>query len=113
MARVVIIESLKDETLKKFKKESKTVFKLMYSLRENPQKEKTLGSVGGILIKELKYKNFRFYFLTDGFHFKCLGEEDLTEILFRFVRMSDKKQQQKVIDEIKLVLTKIGPSGFV
>ena len=30
---------------------------LMYSLCENPKKGKLLGSVGGILIKELKYKD--------------------------------------------------------
>ena len=113
MARVEIIESLKNDILKKFKVESKIIFRLMYSLSENSKKGKLLGSVGGIVIKELKYKNFRFYFITDGFKLKFLSENELSDLLLMFVRMSDKKYQQKVIDEIKEILRKIGPSGFV
>ena len=54
MAKVSIAESLKDEILKKFKGESKIVFRQMYSLADNPHKGKLLGQVGGIVIKELK-----------------------------------------------------------
>ena len=32
-------------------------------MEENPNKGKLLGNVGGIVIKEIKYKNFRFYFV--------------------------------------------------
>lgn len=112
MARVEIIKSLKNKILKKFKKESKKIFKLMSSLEENPKKGKLIGSVGGIVIKELKYKSFRFYFITDGFKLKILSKEELTDLLMRFVRMSDKKSQQKIINEIRKILIKIGPSGF-
>ncbi len=112
MARVVIVESLKNEILKKFKKESKSIFKLMLSLKDNPNKGKLLGSVGGIVIKELKYKNFRFYFLADGFKLKILSKEALADLLLKFVRMSDKKYQNKVIKEIKEILIKLGPSAF-
>ena len=62
MVQVTILETLKDEILKKFKGESKIIFKQMYSLVENPHKGKPLGNVGGIVIKELRYKSFRFYF---------------------------------------------------
>jgi hypothetical protein len=79
----------------------------MYSLQKEPKKGKLLTSVGGILIKELKYKNFRFYFLVEGHNLKILSEEELTELLIRFVRMSDKKSQQKIIDEIREALIKI------
>ena len=114
MAKVTIFRDLKNEILKKFKKESKKIFRLMYSLRENPKKGKLLGNVGGIVIKELKYKSFRFYFITDGHKLKLFDTESLTEILIRFVRMSHKKDQQKVINEIKDVLRKIGKQkGFV
>ena len=112
MARVEITENLKNEILHKFKSESKTIFKLMLSLKETPHKGKPLLNVGGIVIKELKYKNFRFYFLVDGYKLKVLSQEQLTDLLLRFVRMSDKNQQQKVINEIKQVLITIGSEGF-
>lgn len=112
MARIEIVESLYVEIEKKFKQEGHAILDLMYSLEDNPKKGKTLGTIGGILIKELKYKNFRFFFLVDGFKLKILSEEELTDLLLIFVRMSDKKHQQKIIDEIKQILIRIGPSGF-
>jgi hypothetical protein len=112
MARVIIPKSLEDEINKKFKGESVDIFELMYSLEENPHKGKPLGNVAGIIIKELKYKNYRFYFITDGYKLKVLSKEQLTDLLIKFVRMSDKDSQQKTIDEIRNVLIKIGPKGF-
>jgi hypothetical protein len=113
MAKVVILEKLKDEILKKFKEESKIIFKQMYSLEQNPNKGKALGSVAGIVIKKLKYKSLRFYFITDGYKLKIMNQEKLADLLIRFVRMSDKKEQQKTIDEIREILIKIGPEGFI
>ena len=112
MAQVTILETLKDEILKKFKGESKIIFKQMHSLAENPQKGKSLGHVGGVVIKELKHKNFRFYFITDGHKRKIMDGSKLVDLLIRFVRMSDKKNQQKVIDEIKHVLRNFGEEKF-
>ena len=112
MVKIEIVESLFEEIEKKFKEEASKIFDLMESLKDNPKKGKLLGTIGGIIIKELKYKNFRFYFLTDGFKLKYLNKEYLNDLLLRFVRMSDKKHQQDVINEIKHILTIIGPSGF-
>lgn len=112
MARVIIINGLKNDVLKKFGKESKKIFKLMHSLGDNPRKGKLLGRVGGIVIKEIKYKSFRFYFVTDGYKLKFFSGEDLTNMLIKFVRMSDKKSQQKTIDEIKGILRKFGEEKF-
>ena len=112
MAKVIISKELKDDILKKFKEESKKIFKLMHSFGENPKKGKSVGQVGGILIKELKYKSFRFYCITDGFKLKILNLEELSDLLIKFVRMSDKKDQQKVINEIKGVLRKVGKDAF-
>ena len=112
MAKVVISESLKDEILKKFKQESKKIFHLMYSLEENPKKGKPIGQVGGILIKELKYGSFRFYFISDSFKLKILNTEELSDLLIKFVKMSDKDDQQKIINEIKELLKKLGQEGF-
>ena len=112
MVKVTILETLKDEILKKFKGESKIIFKQMYSLAENPNKGKLLGNVGGILIKELKYKSFRFYFISDGYKLKIMDESKLVDLLIRFVRMSDKKDQQETIEEIRKILINLGLKGF-
>ncbi len=112
MAKVEIVESLYEAIEKKFKREAHKIIDLIESLEELPNKGKILGSVGGILIKEIKYKNFRFYFLVDGFKLKFLSENELKDLLLRFVRMSDKKHQQETINEIRIILTKIGPEGF-
>jgi len=108
MAKVSIAESLKDEILRKFKEESKIIFRQMHSLSDSPNKDKSLGHVGGILIKELKYKNFRFYFITDEYKLKIMNSSKLADLLIRFVRMSDKKHQQQTINEIKNILIKLG-----
>lgn len=112
MAKVEIAESLFAEINKKFKHDSVEVLEHLRSLESSPYKGKILGTVGAIIIKELKYSGFRFYFITDGFKIKCLEEEKLIDLLLRFVRMSDKNHQQETINEIKHVLRVIGPGGF-
>ena len=37
----------------------------------------------------------------------------LSDLLIRFVRMSDKKDQQKTINEIKKILAIFGPDGLI
>ena len=66
MAKVEIVRSLFEEIKKKFKAESYEIIDLLESLETSPNKGKLLGTIGGIAIKELKYNNFRFYFITDG-----------------------------------------------
>ena len=88
------------------------IIELLMSLKQSPSKGKTLGVAAGLTIKELKYKSFRFYFITDGFKLKCLNEEGIVDLLIKFVRMSDKKTQQKTINEIKKILQILSPSGF-
>lgn len=112
MARIEIVESLYSQIEVTFKGEGHKVLDLISSLEENPHKGKIVGVVGGIVVKELKYKNFRFYFLADGFKLKIYSKDQLLDELLKFVRMSNKKYQQKTIDEIKIILKSIGPSGF-
>jgi hypothetical protein len=112
MARVIITRKLEEEINKRFKRESIKIFELIYSLKENPKKGKEIGNVGSILIKELRYESFRFYFITDGHKLKFLKQEELSDLLIKFVRMSDKKSQQKVINEIKNVLRSLGEKAF-
>ena len=112
MAKVIITKSLEEEINKKFKQESIEIFSLMHTLEDNPKKGKEIGNVGNIIIKELKYNKFRFYFLTDGYKIKFLKIEELKDLIIKFVRMSDKKSQQNVIEDIKRVLRNIGEGGF-
>lgn len=112
MVEIIITKSLEKEIDKKFKKESVKVVKLIYSLKKNHRKGKVVGQIGGILIKELKYKNFRFYFIIDGYNIKFLEIEKLRDLIIKFVRMSDKKTQQKIINDIKYILRNLGEDGF-
>ena len=112
MAKVEIVRSLFEDIKKKFMGESHEIIDLMESLENNPTKGKLLGSIGGVVIKELKYKSFRFYFITDGYKLKFYDEQMLADVLIRFIRMSNKKYQQKTIDEIKKILVNFGPIGF-
>jgi hypothetical protein len=112
MAKVIITNELEEEINNKFKGESVKIFELIYSLEENPKKGKPVGHIGTIVIKELRYEKFRFYFVTDGHRVKFLEISELKNLLIRFVRMSDKKAQQKTIEEIKEILRKFGEDGF-
>ncbi len=112
MVEVEIVNSLFEEIESTFKREASTVFDLIESLKDNPGKGKPLGVVGGIVIKEIRFRSFRLYFITDSFKLKFLDERTLSNLLIRFVRMSSKKHQQKTIDEIKTILRNIGTGGF-
>jgi len=108
MAKVDISESLLEEIEKNFKGESHEIIDLLETLEDNPKKGKFIAQVGGIAVKELKYNSYRSYFITDNYKIRFFKIEDLKDLLIKFVRMSDKKTQQKVIDEIKEVLRKLG-----
>jgi len=112
MAKVVITESLKEGIFRKFKNESLEIFMLMKSLEHSPSKGKALGNVAGVVIKELKYKKFRFYFITDGHVLKFGTDDELAGLLIKFVRISDKKDQLKVITEIKNIIASMGFDSF-
>ena len=108
MVEIIIPLELEEKINKKFKGESIRVFKLLYSLKENPRKGKELAQINKISIKELKYKSFRFYFLVGGYKLKILEERDLVDLLIKFVAMSHKKEQQQTIEQIKDFLRKFG-----
>ncbi len=112
MAKVEIVQTLLDEIKAKFKGESHKIIDLLETLEENPHKGKAVGHVGGIAIKELKYSSFRFYFILDEHKLKIFSKEELEDLLIRFVRMSDKKTQQKTIDEIKSILRNLEKEDF-
>ena len=108
MVRVIITDLLVKEIIRRFKGESEKIFVFLKSLEKHPKKGKSLSNVGGVSIKELKHGKYRFYFITDGHMLKFASEDELATLLIKFVRMSEKKDQQKVIDEIKGVLKSFG-----
>ena len=112
MAIVYILSSLEKKIQKKFKKESIEIFSLLLSLEHEPKRGKEIGHIGNIAIKEIKYKKFRFYFVTDKYKIKFLSVEELKDVIIKFVRMSEKKDQQQTIEEIKTVLRNLGDEGF-
>lgn len=112
MAKVKIIKSLLEEIIRKFGGKAHEIIDLLETLEKDPKKGKPLGNVGGMIIKEIRYEGYRFYFITDGYKIKVLSNDELSDLLIKFVRMSDKKEQQKVIDEIKKILRAIGETGF-
>jgi hypothetical protein len=112
VAKVKIIKSLLEEIIRKFGGKAHEIIDLLETLEKDPKKGKPLGNVGGMIIKEIRYEGYRFYFITDGYKIKVLSNDELSDLLIKFVRMSDKKEQQKVIDEIKKILRAIGETGF-
>ncbi len=106
--KVEITKELQKEINKKFKKESIKIMEYFYSLKETPLKGKTLTQIEGIVLKELKYKSFRFYFICDGEKLKLITIGEVTDIIFKFIKMSKKNDQDKVIGEIKDLLRKLG-----
>ena len=103
---------LREEIFSRFKAESEAIFQRMKQLESQPARGKPLGSAGGIVIKELKYQKFRFYFITDGHVLKFGSADELASLLIKFVKMSDKKDQQKTIEIIKNILKSLGFEGF-
>ncbi len=112
MAKIEIVKSLFEDIKKKFNGKSHKIIDLMENLEQNPNKGKLLGNIAGILIKEIRYNSFRFYFITNGYKLKFVNASGLNDILIRFIRISDKKNQQKIINEIKKVLANIWFDAF-
>jgi hypothetical protein len=112
MIKIIIMNSLRDGIYNTFKKDSLKIYSLLEGLKENPKKGKVLGNVENINIREIKYKTYRFYFVLDGHKLFLFNKNNINEILIRFVRMSKKNNQEKVINEIKWILKKISEEGF-
>jgi hypothetical protein len=112
MVEVIILPSLEEEINNKFGSKSVEVLELLHSLKDNPHKGKPLATVGNVLIKEIRYESFRFYFTTNRYILKIMDQSKLEELLIKFVRMSNKKTQQKTIDEIRYILKSLGEKGF-
>ncbi len=107
IVKVTISKNLRNTIYKKFKKDSAKVYSLISSLKENVHKGKYLGRVSNIIIKELKYKTYRLYFIIDEGKLMLFEKGELKELLIRFLEISKKNEQQQTIDKIKLILRKV------
>ncbi len=113
MTEIIITQSLAKKLKKLFgSDELRIIVSLMRSLKDTPRKGKALASVGGVLIKELKYKKFRLYFITNGYILKFGTADEFMALLIKFIDVSDKKDQQKNIDKIKSVLESLSFNDF-
>lgn len=104
MIKIIILNSLRDQIYKTFKKDSVKVYKLLRSLKQNPGKGKVLGHAGDISIRELKYRSYRFYYIINANRLILFCSKKIEELLIEFIAMSKKNNQQEVIDEIKAML---------
>jgi hypothetical protein len=108
MAKVIVTKALRDEILAKFKEQSAEIVALLETLEEQPHKGKAVGHYDTIVIKEVKYNKFRFYFITDGHILKFGTTDELAALIIKFVRMSEKKDQKRTIEEVKRTLQTMG-----
>ena len=104
---------IKDINKRLSKKQADAVFLHIYSLEGNPFKGDVLSVVGSVVLKEICFESFRFYFIHSQNVMKCIGVDELKAEIFKFIAMSDKsKEQQKVINRIKKDLKKFGYDWF-
>lgn len=113
MIQVKLSPILIKKVRKTFKNKAKKIFHWMCQLKENPNRGKFVASIGFVELRELKYENsFRFYFFTNQKLVKVLEEDELQSMIIKFVEMSKKKEQQKIINKLKEDLKKYGFDWF-
>ena len=105
--KIIILNRLRNDIFKTFKKDALKVYSLIEELNQNPNKGKILGHVGSISIRELKYKSFRFYFILDAYKLSLFNNSELKELLVKFIEMSKKNNQKKMIQEIRFILSNL------
>lgn len=102
MVKVVIDVRLQKKLEKKFNKaELNDLKQLFLSLQDNPFQGDFLHTFGSFVLKEKKYKSFRFYFLHSKKLLVIKDIADLKDEVIRFIEMSKKNNQQRVIDKLK------------
>jgi len=112
MAKVLVDSKLVIKIDKKFRNKSLEVISWLRELEKNPKKGDLLRRVDNTAIKEIKFRGFRFYFIVNNYRIKVLKIEELTEELIKFVEMSNKQDQNRVIDKIERRLRAVGFEGY-
>ena len=105
---VRIDDSLVKKLEKRFNKnELKELKKIFLSLQDNPYQGDLVYSFGNFVLKEKKYKTFRFYFLHSRKILIIKDLEELKDEIIRFIEMSKKNNQQRIIDKLKEMMNKL------
>ena len=108
MVVVRIDDSLVKKLEKKFKPtDLKEIKKLFFSLQENPFQGDLLYTFGSFVLKEKKYKTFRFYFIHSKTILIIKDVDKLKDEIIRFIEMSKKNDQKRVIDKLKGMLKEL------
>lgn len=101
MARVIITRTLKERILKRFGGEAETIFSKMHRLGRTPKGGKALTKIGSLMLGEIRFRGYRFYYVTDAYKVKFLSVHELEDLIIRFVEYFDKKHQHKTIEKLK------------
>ena len=107
MIQIVILNSLRNDIYKTFKKGALKIYALIEKLKVNPNQGKVLGHVGSMSIRELRYTSFRFYYILDGNKLRLFNQSKIRELLIQFIAMSKKNDQQKTIREIYELIERV------
>ncbi|MBW2998785.1 hypothetical protein KY321_04555 [Candidatus Woesearchaeota archaeon] len=98
--------------LKDFKKylskpQQEDIINRINSFKDNFNQGKLITQIGLIQLKEIKLNKFRIYFLIDKNIIKVVKKEEVESII-KFISISTKKNQQKIINKIKENLRDFG-----
>ena len=99
------------EFIKELKKHtSKTQAKLLVKklALTSPSEGDFVAMISSIVIREKRLKSFRFYFIIKDTKKHIVTEEEIKNLIIKFVALSKKNNQQEVIDKLKEDLRKFG-----
>ncbi|MFH1409138.1 MAG: hypothetical protein ABIH34_04485 [Nanoarchaeota archaeon] len=108
----MVIVRIDDSLVKKLeirfnKKELGELKRLFLSLQDNPHQGDLLYAFGNFVLKEKKYKTFRFHFLHSRKILVIKDVQKLKDEIIRFIEMRKKNDQQQVIDKLKEMMNRI------
>lgn len=73
----------------------------MHRLGRTPKSGKALTKIGSLMLGEIRFRGYRFTYVTDAHKVKLLSVYELEDLIIRFVEYFDKKHQRKTIEKLK------------
>lgn len=108
MVIVRIDKSLINNLEKKFNKSELSDLKKQFkSLEQNPFQGDIIAVFGAVVLKEKKYKSFRFYFIHSKNILVIKDLDKLKDEIIRFIEYSKKNNQQRTIEKLKKILEQL------
>lgn len=74
----------------------------------SPSEGDFVAIISNIVIREKRLKSFRFYFIVKETKKHVITEQELKNLIIKFVALSKKNNQQQVINKLKEDLNKFG-----